>query len=38
MFFAEGTRETVTELCGHDFGVFEAPGALALGDAGDGEH
>ena len=38
MFFTERTGKAVTKLCGYDFRLFEAPGALALGDAGDGEH
>jgi hypothetical protein len=38
MFFAEATGEAITKLCIHDFGVFEAPRAFTLGDAGNGEH
>jgi hypothetical protein len=38
MFLAKRPCEAVTKLCGYDFGVFKAPSAFALGDAGDGEH
>ena len=38
MFLTKRPREAITKLCGYDFGVFEAPGAFALVDAGNGEH
>jgi hypothetical protein len=38
MFLAKRPCEAVSKLCGYDFGVFEAPSAFALGDAGNGEH
>jgi hypothetical protein len=38
MFLAKRPREAVAKLCGYDFGVFEAPRAFALSDAGNGEH
>jgi hypothetical protein len=38
MFFAKVASQAVAKLCGDHFGLFQAPGAFALSDAGNGEH